>query len=85
MTGAVVFFLNFFPAKTMSERLSANIDGKDFWLTAFSSVMEAFLPRMHLSYSSTTLTDQIAEALLGLENVKLKINTHFTHNLIMEE
>ena len=69
----------------MSERLSANIDGKDLWLTAFSSVMEAFLSRMQLSNSSTTLTDQIAEALLGLENVKLKINTQLTHNLIMEE
>ena len=69
----------------MSERLSANIDGKDLWLTAFSSVMEAFLSKMQLSNSSTTLTDQIAEALLGLENVKLKINTQLTHNLIMEE
>ena len=69
----------------MSERLSANIDGKDLWLTAFSSVMEAFLSRVQLSNSSTTLTDQIAEALLGLENVKLKINTQLTHNLIMEE
>ena len=69
----------------MSERLSANIDGKDLWLTAFSSVMEAFLSRVQLSNSSTTLTDQIAEALLGLETVKLKISTPLAHNLIMEE
>ena len=58
--------------KGMSARLSANIDWKDLWLTAFTNVMEAFLSRMQLSNSSTT--DQIAEALLGLENVQLKIN-----------
>lgn len=70
--------------KGMSARLSANIDGKDLWLTAFTSVMEAFLSRMQLSNSSTT--DQIAEALLGLENVKLKINTQSNHIIeLMEE
>lgn len=54
--------------KGMSVHLSANIDGKDLWLTAFTSVMDTFLLRMQLSNNSTT--DQIAEALLQLENVK---------------
>ena len=45
--------------------------------------MEAFLSRMQLSNSSTT--DQIAEALLGLENVKLKINTQSNHIIELME
>ena len=67
----------------MSARLSANIDWKDLWLTAFTNVMEAFLSRMQLSNSSTT--DQIAEALLGLENVQLKINTQSNHIIELME
>ena len=69
--------------KGMSARLSANIDWKDLWLTAFTNVMEAFLSRMQLSNSSTT--DQIAEALLGLENVQLKINTQSNHIIELME
>ena len=70
--------------KGMCARLSANIDGKDLWLTAFTSVMETFLSRIQLCNSSTT--DQIAEALLGLENVKLKMNTQSNHIIeLMEE
>ena len=72
--------------KGMSVHLSTNIDGKDLWLTAFTRVMETFLSRMQLSNSSTTDDDQIAEALLGLENVKLKMNTQSSHiTELMEE
>jgi len=34
--------------KGISACLSANIDGKDLWLTALNSVMETFLSRMRL-------------------------------------
>lgn len=63
--------------RKLSAQLSANIDGKDLWLTAFTNVIETFLSRVQVSHNSTT--DQIAEALLGLENVKLKINTQSNH------
>ena len=70
--------------KGMSAHLSANIDGKDLWLTEFTSVMDTFLSRMQLSNSGTT--GHIAEALLGLENVKLKMNTQSNHIIeLMEE
>ena len=63
--------------RKLSAQLSPNIDGKDLGLTAFTNVIESFLSRMQVSQHSTT--DQIAEALLGLENVKLKLNTQSNH------
>ena len=57
----------------MSARLSATIDGKDFWLTAFTTLMETFLEKMQPLSNCTT--DQIADALLCFQNVNLKINT----------
>ena len=57
----------------MSARLCAEIDGKDCWLTALTDVMEDLLSRINLTRDSNT--DQIAERLLQIENIKMKINT----------
>ena len=57
----------------MSARLRAEIDGEDCWLTALTDVMESLLFR--ISLTRDTNTDQIAERLLQIENIKMKINT----------
>ena len=57
--------------------LCAEIDGKDCWLTALTDVMEGLLSRISLTRDSNT--DQIAERLLQIENIKMKINTRSNH------
>ena len=61
----------------MSARLCAEIDGKDCWLTALTDVIEILLSRISLTRDSNT--DQIAERLLQIENIKMKINTQSNH------
>ena len=61
----------------MSARLGAKIDGKDCWLTALTDVMESLLSR--ISFTRHSNTDQIAERLLQIENIKMKINTQSNH------
>ena len=61
----------------MSARLCAEIDGKDCWLTALTDVMEGLLSKISLTRDSNT--DQIAERLLQIENIKIKINTRSNH------
>jgi len=63
--------------KGMSARLYAEIDGKDRWFTALTDVMESLLSRISLTTDSNT--DQIAEMLLQIENIKMKINTQSNH------
>ena len=61
----------------MSARLCAERDGKDCWLTALTDVMESLLSRISLTRHSNT--DQIAERLLQIENIEMKINTQSNH------
>ena len=61
----------------MSARLCAEIDGKDCWLTALTDVIEILLSRISLTRDSNT--DQTAERLLQIENIKMKINTQSNH------
>ena len=61
----------------MSARLCAEIDGKDCWFTTLTDVMESLLSRISLTRHSNT--DQIAERLLQIENIKMKINTQSNH------
>ena len=61
----------------MSAHLCAEIDGKDCWLTALKDVMESVLSRISLTRHSNM--DQIAERLLQIENIKMKINTQSNH------
>ena len=61
----------------MSARLCAETDGKDCWLTALTDVMEGLLSRISLTRDSNT--DQIAERLLQIENIKMKIKTRSNH------
>lgn len=63
--------------KGMYARLCAEIDGKDCWFTALTDVMESLLSRISLTTDSNT--DQIAEKLLQIENIKMKINTQSNH------
>ena len=67
----------------MSARLCAEIDGKDCWLTALTDVMESLLSRISLTRHSKT--DQIAERLPQIENIKMKINTQSTNIIILLE
>ena len=61
----------------MSARLCAEIDGKYCWFTTLTDVMESLLSRISLTRHSNT--DQIAERLLQIENIKMKINTQSNH------
>ena len=61
----------------MSARLCAEIDGENCWPTALTDVMESLLSRISLTRHSNT--DQIAERLLQIENIKMKINTQSNH------
>ena len=63
--------------KMESARLCAEIVGKDCWLTALTDVMQSLLSRISLTRDSNT--DQIAERLLQIENIKMKINTRSNH------
>ena len=67
----------------MSARLCAEIDGKDCWLTGLTDVMESLLSRISLTRHSKT--DQIAERLPQIENIKMKINTQSTNIIILLE
>ena len=57
--------------KAMSARLLVEMDGQAVWLTAFTDVMEILMTKTKLSKDATT--DEIAAALLELENITLKI------------
>ena len=61
----------------MSARFCAEIDGKDCWLTSLTDVIESLLSRISLTRDSNT--DKIAERLLQIENIKIKINTQSNH------
>ena len=61
----------------MSARLCAKIDGKDCWLTALTDFIESLLSKISLTRDSNT--DQIAERLLQIESIKMKINTRSNH------
>ena len=61
----------------MSARLCAEIDGEDCWLTALTDVIKSLLSRISLTRDSNS--DQIAERLLQVENIKMKINTQSNH------
>ena len=61
-----------FAKRGMSARLCAEIDGQDIWLTALTDTMNTLLEKTGLSINSQT--DEIAEALLDLQQISIKID-----------
>ena len=59
--------------KGMSARLCVKIDDKELWLTALTEVIETLTSAASVSTNATT--DEIAAALLGLENTTIKYDT----------
>lgn len=63
----------------LSTRLSAQVDGEGLWITAFSDEMLVLIKKANVSQDAKS--DEIAAALLELENNSLKINMQSNHIL----
>lgn len=66
----------------ITARLCAEIDGKDIWFTAFNDVMHKLLLKVNLTMQAKS--NEITEALLGLENLSLCYDTksHFIKDIL---
>ena len=59
--------------KGMSARICIKVAEEDVWLSILTTKMESLLTIS--GTESTTTTEKIAEALLGVEKIKIKYNT----------
>ena len=57
----------------ITARLSAERDGKDIWFTLFNNAMQKLLLKVNLTMQAKS--NEITEALLGIENISLCCDT----------
>lgn len=71
-----------FAKQGMSARLCTEVEGKDLWLTAFTDTMEQLKTKAGLSKDAKS--DEIADGILALEDIKLLIDkrSKFVQKLI---